>query len=189
MTDSQTTTTILIRHAESRPSKELPDSDWPLSSLGFHQAKGLADRFADAGISKVVSSPYLRAIDTVRPVAERVGCPVDVCGELRERRLCEGIRDDWYDLLKRAWSDFAFSLPDCESGFDCQRRIHECLGDLVARYAGMTIAVCSHGNAIGLFLNSIDHSFGFAHWESMKSPDVFWIDWRKGRPEWRMDCV
>ncbi len=184
MTNSQTTTTILIRHAESSPSRHLPESDWPLSSLGHRQAKALADELADANISKVVSSPYLRAIDTVRPVAERIDCPIDVCTELQERRLCEGVRDDWYDLIKQAWSDFAFALPNCESGFDCQRRVQVCLRDLVERYAGKTIAVCSHGNAIGLFLNSIEPGFGFANWKNMKNPDVFWIDWLKGRPEW-----
>ena len=78
MTNSQTTTTILIRHAESSPSRDLSESDWPLSSLGYRQAKALADELADANISKVVSSPYLRAIDTVRPVAERIDCPIDV---------------------------------------------------------------------------------------------------------------
>jgi 2,3-bisphosphoglycerate-dependent phosphoglycerate mutase len=189
MTDSQTTTMILIRHAESSPNKDLPESDWPLSSLGRCQAKVLAAELGDAGITKVASSPYLRAIDTVRPLAERVGCPIDVRNGLRERELCSGFRDDWYDLIKKAWADFAYSLPDCESSFDCQRRIQECLTDLVARYAGMTIAVCSHGNAIGLFLNSIEPSFGFAHWEDMKVPDVFWIIWRNGHPEWRIDSL
>jgi 2,3-bisphosphoglycerate-dependent phosphoglycerate mutase len=189
MTDSQTTTMILIRHAESIPSRDLPESDWPLSSLGRRQAKVLGAKLGDAGIIKVVSSPYLRAVDTVRPLAERVNCPIAVCNGLRERELCSGFRDDWYDLIKKAWADFAYSLPDHESSFDCQRRIQECLADLVARYAGMTIAVCSHGNAIGLFLNSIEPCFGFAHWEDMKSPDVFWINWRNGHPGWRIDSL
>ena len=185
MTNSQITTIILIRHAESSPSKDLPESDWPLSALGRCQAKTLADDLADAGIGKVVSSPYQRAIDTVRPVAKRIHCPIDLCPELRERRLCVGVCDDWYDLVRKAWDDFAFALPNCESGFDCQRRVQVCLGDLVERYAGKTIAVCSHGNAIGLFLNSIEPSFGFVNWRNMKNPDVFWINWVKGRPEWR----
>ena len=62
-----------------------------------------------------------------------------------------------------------------------------CLEGLVERYARKTIAVCSHGNAIGLFLNSIEPSFGFSNWRDMRNPDVFWINWLKGRPEWRKD--
>lgn len=189
MTDCQTTTMILIRHAESSPSRDLPEPDWPLSPLGRRQAKVLATELDDAGITKVASSPYLRALDTVRPLAERVGCPIDVCKELRERKLCSGFRDDWYDLIKKTWSDFTYSLPNCESSVDCQRRIQVCLTDLVTRYAGMTIAVCSHGNAIGLFLNSIEPRFGFEHWENMKTPDLFWITWRNGCPEWRIDSL
>ena len=179
------TTTILIRHAESSPSKDIPESDWPLSSLGQRQAESLANELADAGISKVVSSPYLRAMDTVRPFAEEFNYPIKVYDELRERKLCEGSRDDWYELLEKAWSDFAFALPNCESSFNCQRRIQACLEDLVEQYSGKTIAVCSHGNAIGLFLNSIDPTFGFANWKNMENSQVFWIDWCKDSSEWK----
>ena len=185
MENSPTTTMILIRHAESSPHRALPESDWPLSPAGHRQAQDLADELAEAHISKLISSPYIRAIDTVKPLSERVGCEIDICDDLKERELCEGFRDDWHELIKKAWTDLSFALPNCESGYDCQNRIRTCLAGLDARHEGMTIAVCSHGNAIGLFLNSIDPDFGFAQWEAMRMPDVFRIDWHKGNPEWR----
>lgn len=182
------TTMFLIRHAESSPSRDLPEPDWPLSPLGRRQADALADTLADAGITRVISSPYIRAVDTVRPLAERIGCPVLLRSDLRERKLREGMRDDWPDLIRKAWADFDFAMPNCESGFDCQRRMRGCLEDLAQEYAGSTMAVCSHGNAIGLFLNAIEPSFGFAEWQSMKNPDVFRIVWRDGCPEWRTEA-
>jgi 2,3-bisphosphoglycerate-dependent phosphoglycerate mutase len=187
MTESQTTTTVLIRHAESRPNNDLPESDWPLSSLGRRQAGSLAVKLSKSRISHVVSSPYIRAIDTVRPLADIVKCHVEVNHDLRERKLCDEFRSDWYKLLKRAWSDFSFALPNCESGLDCQLRIQNCLHELAKQHIGKTIAVSSHGNAIGLFLNLIDPNFGFEQWERMQNPDVFLIDWHNGSPSWRTE--
>ena len=187
MTESQTTTTILIWHAESSPNKDLPESDWPLSNLGNHQARSLAAKLSRTGISCVVSSPYIRAIDTVRPLADVVKCQVEVHNDLRERKLCDEVRTDWYELLKRAWSDFSFALPNCESSFVCQLRLQDCLHEVAKQHKGKTIAVCSHGNAIGLFLNSIDPNFGFEQWERMQNPDVFFIDWHNDSPRWRTE--
>lgn len=175
---------VLIRHAESKPSKDLPEADWPLSSLGQKQAETLAIQLAHSDIANVVSSPYVRAIQSIRPLTENIGVPVEIDHELRERKLCDGLRDDWSELLKNAWLNFDFALPGCESSRDCQNRICNCLLSIVDRFRGKTIAVSSHGNAIGLFLNSIDPSFGFEEWKSMKNPDVFWILYQNGRPKW-----
>ena len=175
---------VLIRHAESAPNRDLAEADWPLSSRGREQAESLAGELSGAGIAEVYSSPYLRAVDSVRRLADRIGVSVDLRSELRERKLREGLRDDWRELLKRAWADFTFALPNCESGFECQTRMRDCLARLAQEQSGCTIAVCSHGNAIGLFLNSIDSQFGFTQWSQMKNPDLFWIEWRDGDPEW-----
>jgi broad specificity phosphatase PhoE len=181
------TTTILIRHAESRPSPDIPEADWRLTSRGRRQAEELADRLATAGISAIVTSPYQRAIDTVQPLGKRLGCAISVRGDLHERELCKTIRDDWQELVARAWADFSFALPDCESGLACQKRMVMCIEGIVKEFAGQTVAVCSHGNAIGLLLNSIDPGFGHADWQNMRFPDVFWVEWRDGRGVRRLD--
>jgi len=184
MVVNERTTMILIRHAESCPRPDVPEADWCLSSRGHGQSEELADRLAGAGIGVIVSSPYRRAIDTVRPLAARLHSTIIIRRDLRERKLCEGMRDDWQELIKRAWSDFSFALSGCESGFACQKRVLACLAGLATEYAGQKVAVCSHGNAIGLLLNSIDRTFGYANWQSMKTPDVFRIDWDAGRGQW-----
>lgn len=185
--DRTVTTIFLIRHAESSPSEDLPEAEWPLSGQGREQAETLAGRLIDHRITGVISSPYIRAVETVRPLADRIGCSVELRSELRERKLCDGLRDDWQELVEKAWSDFSFALPGCESGFSCQQRVRACLDDLVGRRAGETLAVSSHGNAIGLFLNSIEPDFGFDCWKRIRTPEVFRIDWRDGQPEWRAD--
>jgi broad specificity phosphatase PhoE len=63
---------LLVRHAHARPRKEWSgdDHDRPLSAQGLRQAQGLitlADKFDPA--EQVFSSPYLRCLQTVAPLA------------------------------------------------------------------------------------------------------------------------
>lgn len=171
------TTVLLIRHAKSTPNQDIPEAQWPLSSTGREQAVHLADQLCGYGLTAIVSSPYKRAVDTVNPLAERLGFSIRLVEDLRERKLREGARDDWEALTARSWADFSFALPNCETGFDAQKRIRNSLDQLAREYPSQTIAACSHGNAIGLFLNTIDPGFGHAQWQVMKNPDIFRVTW------------
>lgn len=143
----------------------------------------LVEELAKYKIDRIFSSPYPRAAETVQPLAEAIGCAVEIRDDLRERKLCDGIRGDWKQLLERSWRDFGFALPGCESGFECRRRVRACLEEIVRVNAGRTIAVASHGNAIGLFLNSIDPGFGYEQWAGMKNPHVYVVAWLDGNPQ------
>lgn len=175
---------LLIRHAASTSSKEIPEADWPLSAAGIQQAQHLATALKPLKIDAVFSSPYVRAKATVAPFAQSAGLSVRVIAELRERELTEGSRDDWLALLQHAWADFGFALPQCESAFACQQRMCQCLAELASNHRGQTLLLCSHGNAIALYLNALDRSFGFEAWGAMKNPDIFWITYVAGRPFW-----
>lgn len=186
MTGKENTVILLIRHAESVPSPKAAEAEWPLSKLGFQQAAWLAESLKDVSVDAVVSSPYLRAIETVRPLATQLKISIEKIADLRERKLCEGMRDDWFELVQKAWTDFSFALPGAESGAECQQRMKDCLKNLAKQYSGKVIAAASHGNAIELFLNALDPSFVFKNWRKMRNPDVFWITYPKnGAPVWQ----
>ncbi len=179
------TQVLLIRHAESRPDPRLPESDWPLSENGHQQARALVQPLATLGVEVLFSSPYRRAMDTVKPFARVRGLPIGIDPGLRERELTHGFDRDWKKLVRKAWDDFGFALPGCESGLDCQMRIRTSVDTLALQYPGQTIAVASHGNAIGLYLNSLDKAFGFQGWASIKTPDVFFVEYPSvGTPVW-----
>lgn len=76
----------LIRHAHAgdRRSWSGDDRERPLSEKGLTQAKNLAKTLRPAGIGAVLSSPLTRCVQTVEPLAKRLGCPVDARRELRE---------------------------------------------------------------------------------------------------------
>jgi 8-oxo-dGTP diphosphatase len=77
----------LVRHAEAgdREKWRGDDSLRPLSKAGEEQAKGLCDQLDGASIQRIISSPSLRCLQTVEPLARRLGLLVE-----RDDGLAEG---------------------------------------------------------------------------------------------------
>jgi 2,3-bisphosphoglycerate-dependent phosphoglycerate mutase len=173
----------LLRHAESNPSSDEPEPDWPLSETGAKQAQALVDRLARCRVDAIYSSPYRRAVATVQPLAADRDLSIRTDDRLRERELTDQWLDDHLQAVRRVWNDFQLTLPGGESSAACQRRVAAALSDLRARHdEDERVLVSSHGNAIGLYLNRLDPSFGFEAWREMRNPDLFAVQgdqWRR----------
>lgn len=174
----------LLRHAESAPDRTLPEADWPLSLRGAGQARALVPRLQGLGITRLISSPFLRARQTVAPFANQAGLEVVIEEDLRERKLAEGYNVDWEILIRRAWTDLSYCAPGGESGLDCQKRVAASVARWMERCPGDTLLFSSHGNAIGLYLNLLDPAFGFDEWSTMHNPDLFQLHWQAGQAIW-----
>ncbi|MFP3915320.1 MAG: NUDIX hydrolase, partial [Actinomycetota bacterium] len=76
----------LVRHATAgnRSEWEGPDPERPLDTKGLSQSKALADQLGDIGVSRIVTSPYLRCVQTVAPLGERAGLVVETSEDLAE---------------------------------------------------------------------------------------------------------
>ena len=79
-------TVYLVRHAKagSRRNWSGDDSQRPVSKPGQRQADGIMEQLRHAEITRVVSSPYTRCVQTVEPLATALGLTVDVSDELTE---------------------------------------------------------------------------------------------------------
>ncbi|MFN8026509.1 MAG: phosphoglycerate mutase family protein [Acidimicrobiia bacterium] len=68
----------MVRHAKAgdRHGFDGPDHLRPLSKNGRRQADALASVLATAGVTKLVSSPYVRCMQTLRPAAKLLGTEV-----------------------------------------------------------------------------------------------------------------
>jgi phosphohistidine phosphatase SixA len=79
-------TLYVVRHAKagSRSAWSEPDDLRPLIKPGRRQAAAIADALADAGVTQILSSPYVRCRQTVEPLGERVRLPVDLSDALTE---------------------------------------------------------------------------------------------------------
>jgi len=83
----------LVRHAKAGSRHNFPGNDRlrPLSATGHRQAEALAIPLAAAGVKTLVSSPYLRCIETLQPTAKAVDAAVETDSRLGEGRSYDGV--------------------------------------------------------------------------------------------------
>jgi broad specificity phosphatase PhoE len=77
---------LLVRHARagSRKHWDGPDIERPLSKKGWRQAEGLVDMLSPRPIKRILSSPFVRCVQTVEPLAEKLGLEIERRPELAE---------------------------------------------------------------------------------------------------------
>jgi phosphohistidine phosphatase SixA/8-oxo-dGTP pyrophosphatase MutT (NUDIX family) len=76
----------VVRHAKAgdRERWKAPDDERPLTEEGRRQADHLVERFEGSEVERIVSSPFLRCIQTVQPLARSRGLEVEIADELAE---------------------------------------------------------------------------------------------------------
>jgi phosphohistidine phosphatase SixA len=90
--------TVLVRHASAGDSSAWVGDDTlrPLDERGRRQAAGLLDLLSEHEVDRIVSSPYLRCLQTVEPLARATGLEIEHDAALGADRL-----DDVPTVLKR----------------------------------------------------------------------------------------
>jgi 8-oxo-dGTP diphosphatase len=76
----------LVRHAHAgdRTRWQGDDSQRPLSDKGWRQAEGIAARLRGGRVDRVLSSPSVRCVQTVEPLAKERGLRIEIADELLE---------------------------------------------------------------------------------------------------------
>jgi broad specificity phosphatase PhoE len=151
---------LLVRHALPLRSEPGKGSDPDLSADGIEQAKRLPDALARFPITRLVSSPQRRAVQTAQPVADALGLGIDIDDRLAEydRDLkhyipIEQIAAEYPEELARLAGGHLPSTVD-ETAF--LSRINEGIRDLAATADHEdTVAVFSHGGVINGLLHTI----------------------------------
>ena len=87
-------------HAGHRSSWDGPDDLRPLSTKGRRQAEAIADHLASAGIDRLVSSDSVRCVQSLEPLSQRLGVPVELDRRLREGAAGEDALDLASELRK-----------------------------------------------------------------------------------------
>ena len=74
----------IVRHATAGQKREwtAPDTERPLDELGRRQADALATLLRRAPVSRIVSSPAVRCLQTMAPLAKALGSPVEITDDL-----------------------------------------------------------------------------------------------------------
>lgn len=84
---------LLVRHAHAGSKRSFDGSDEarPLDGRGRRQARSLVGPLARRAPAQIVSSPALRCVQTVQPLADRLGLAVEVSSSLAVGKAPEAL--------------------------------------------------------------------------------------------------
>ena len=174
-------TIYLIRHAES--IGQHPDGS--LTELGKKQAQDMAARLRDLSPDGAISSPYVRAIETIRPCCDSAGLDIQTDPDLAERQLTPF--DLWLPFdelmhhLRLSFENWDYKMEGGESLNVTKDRALRALKKIAQSDYKRPI-VAAHGNIIAAVLGAIDLDFGFEQWRAMKNPHLYRLSFSGDAP-------
>lgn len=133
----------------------------PLTEKGRRDAKMIAEALQGIRFGYMYSSPYIRAVETIMPLAEELGIGIEIVDDFRERRIAAEWIEDYDGFMKRQWADFTYKLPGGESLIEVQQRSTTVIGAICRKISGKTAAIATHGMALSVILNYYDPDFDY----------------------------
>ena len=152
---------ILVRHAQPATGRTAKDRQDPsLSAVGQRQAERLAVKLADESISAVVTSPSLRAVETIAPLSLALGIRTTVVADLREYEVPVSEYVSVEELKAAGGPEWqrirAGDLPSSVDGLRFRERAVAAVEALTGRYAGRQhVVVACHSGVINAYLSYV----------------------------------
>lgn len=163
------TSLYLIRHAHANWTT---DENRPLSEAGYASARALCEQLADYAITAIYSSPHRRVVETVAPLAERLGLEPRLIPDLRERELPPVGADEFERVVEETWRKPETSVRGGEPNAVARARGMAVMRDLIARHNDDHIVVSTHGTLLALILNGFDQKYSYGFWQTFSFPEV-----------------
>lgn len=163
-----------VRHAHSIFSLENEETR-ELSEKGWEDAEKITEILVKEDIDHIVSSSYVRAIQTVEGLSKHIHKKIEVDTRFRERDLAA--RDYHFDnhleAVKYVFDHPEFKYPGGESNKEVQERGISGLRDLVSTYKGKRVAIGIHGNIMTCTLSYFDEKYDVDFWHKTTKPDIY----------------
>lgn len=163
-------TVYLVRHCQAA-GQELQAE---LTEEGKEQAKELMRFFEKRNIKHIISSPFTKAIQSIKPTADSLSLQVEIDGRLAEHKLISKNLKDWLERLEESVRDMDLKMAGGESSCEVAKRGMEVLE---AATDGTVLA--THRNTMGLLLMRIDGMQGLKEWAGLSHPDVYEVKVKK----------
>ena len=170
----KTTNIYFVRHAQPDISIK-DDMIRPLTEKGIIDTKLVTKTLKDKNISAIYSSPYKRAYDTVKDLAQVIGIEINIAEGFRERKVDTVWVDDFKTFSRKQWDDFDFKLECGECLREVQERNVAALNDVLKNNLGWSqaqpaarpcsrgknVVVGSHGTALSTIINYFNPDFRY----------------------------
>lgn len=161
------TTVYFVRHAKPDLSV-YDDLTRPLTKSGVQASRLVTKFLRDKEIDHVFSSPFKRAIDTVKHFANDSQLSIEVIDDFRERKISDHWIEDFNDLVEKQWGDFDYKLINGESLHEVQERNVVALKILLRDYPDQKLVIGTHGTSLSTIMNYFDSSFDYDFFNRIK---------------------
>jgi 2,3-bisphosphoglycerate-dependent phosphoglycerate mutase len=168
---------VFVRHAQSvLPEFGVPDSDErPLRADGLVAASELVPRLVSFAPVAVLSSPQLRAVQTVAPTAQALGLQVITWPELREWRSGLVPSAGYVAQYEHSWANPGSVHGDGESLDELTTRASKAMARMAEEYPDATVLVGSHGMFVSRALMAAGHHVDMEFIRVMPMPAIYEI--------------
>lgn len=150
-----------IRHAEPDHSI-VDDGQRPLTTKGLKDASNLVNYFYIIDIASIYSSPYKRAIQTVKPIAENKSITIQIREKFKERISNTNWIDNTDDLnthVRQMWQRPNIGIDGGESIKSVQERNIEELALVLKANKNKKSIIGTHGTALATMISYYSKSF------------------------------
>ncbi|WP_438445321.1 histidine phosphatase family protein [Gorillibacterium sp. sgz5001074] len=147
----------------------------PLTDKGRAQAEALCEFLSGLHIEEIFSSPYLRAVQSISPLAQKLRMSIRTDERLSERILCGENRPDWCEMLRNTFQDLDLQFEGGESSRAAMQRAVSVIREISESGLNRAVIV-THGNLLSLLLHHYDRSYGYEAWEALTNPDVYLLE-------------
>jgi 2,3-bisphosphoglycerate-dependent phosphoglycerate mutase len=156
-----------VRHAEPDFSNH-DDFTRPLTEKGKRDVELVNQFLEDKQIDIVLSSPFIRAIDTVKVFSDIINKEVQIIDGFRERTVDRCWIENFNEFSIKQWEDFEYKLKDGESLREVQNRNITSLKKVLADYQNKNIVIGSHGTALSTIINYYDPTYGYNEFNNIR---------------------
>jgi 2,3-bisphosphoglycerate-dependent phosphoglycerate mutase len=155
------TKVYFVRHAQSDISVR-DERLRPLTEKGRADCALITKFLRDKEIDAILSSPFVRTIDTIADFAKSAGLEIEVAEDFRERKnIWRETPEDFKAFAQRQWMDFSYKTAGDECLADVQTRNIAALNKALKRHSGKNIVIGTHGTALSTIINYYDSTYGF----------------------------
>lgn len=168
----------VVRHCQAQGQQAFA----PLTEQGIKQAQQLSEFLASHSIDRIISSPFLRAVQSIEPLSMKNNVTIEIDERLQERILSDKDMPDWLEKLKESFQNFDLSFEGGESNREATNRATAVVKEILANEYLNTLMV-THGNLLSLLLHHYDSNFGFEEWKQLTNPDVFLFRFRENQAD------
>ncbi|EDL66328.1 histidine phosphatase family protein [Bacillus sp. SG-1] len=165
------TNIYFVRHALSTYTPD--ELGRPLSDKGIADAAKISEVLAEERVDVFISSPYLRAVQTIQGAAQRSDQDIILMDGFKERTLSEKPVENFEQAIEKVWEDWDFSWEGGESNLAAQERGVKVLLEVLEEYEGKNIVIGTHGNIMVLIMNYFNAHFDFEFWKQLEMPDIY----------------